>query len=275
MTPRDAAKFAHLAYADFHAIETTVRGWGYDTFVPLDNGGTQGFICSDGEKAVVAFRGTEPGNLRDWITDLDARKTRLRILKGDHRMCAGYVHAGFINAFDNVRTALWNFIDTGAKSIRFVGHSLGGAISTLAARATVGLYGKGMVASNTTFGSPRTADAEFAKEYDALLGDVTTRIVNNNDLIPRLPIRGDFLKWIPWAKLQAFLRTTGAFGWRHVGKLKYISSQGQILDNPSKLFTFCDGLRGRWDDFGVLGTDGLKDHSIDRYKAAFKNATAS
>jgi len=175
------------------------------------------------------------------------------------------VHAGFKRAYDAIDMPLRRIVEReGLRHIDVLGHSLGAAVAALAARVLDGIYGN--IQSATTLGCPRVGNAAFAAEYNAALGDKTVRIVNNNDVVARLPIRGDFLKWLPYAKLQAFLRTTGAFGWRHVGKLLYIGSDGLIYPEPSKLFTFTDGLRGRWDDFGKLGTDGLKDHFIDSYK---------
>ena len=60
-------------------------------FVPTDDG-TQGFIARKGDVVIIAFRGTEPDDRRDILTDLDL--PRIRWPEG------GAVHSGFADALD-------------------------------------------------------------------------------------------------------------------------------------------------------------------------------
>jgi hypothetical protein len=75
-----------------------------------------------------------------------------------------------------------------AMSIEVTGHSLGAALSTLyvAENATVG---HAIIPLICTFASPRVGDAAFAAKFDQLTIS-SWRIVNELDLVPKLPFLG-------------------------------------------------------------------------------------
>jgi hypothetical protein len=75
-----------------------------------------------------------------------------------------------------------------AMSIEVTGHSLGAALSTLyvAENATVG---HAIIPLICTFASPRVGDAVFAAKFDQLAIS-SWRIVNELDLVPKLPFLG-------------------------------------------------------------------------------------
>ena len=92
------------------------------------------------------------------------------------------------------------------QSIWFTGHSLGGALAILAA-ATLHIQSKeDGVHGIYTFGQPRLGNPEFAKSYNAELREKTYRVVNNNDIIARIP----------------------TINYQHVGQLMYFSSDGKL-----------------------------------------------
>ena len=138
----------------------------------FDRRATQGALVGprgEGGAAVAAlvFRGTD--GLRDWranLTSLPAEGTN-----------GGAVHRGFKTALDDVWDDIEQALDGLEASVFYTGHSLGGALATLAAarRPPLAVY---------TFGAPRVGDAEFAET----LADVPCyRVVNRRDRAPNLP----------------------------------------------------------------------------------------
>ena len=85
------------------------------------------------------------------------------------------------------------------------GHSLGGAMASLVAqRLAIDGY---PVRAVYTYGSPRAGDRKFRDAYRL----PNYRFVNDNDLVPHLPLR--------WC-------------YRHVGELKLLTADGQLLEEP-------------------------------------------
>ncbi len=115
--------------------------------------------------AVLVFRGT--ASLRDWLVNVRAVR---RSWQGP-----GRVHYGFRRALHRVWSRLEPHLDD-APDAFFTGHSLGGALATLAAalRPPLATY---------TFGAPKVGDRTFA----AALPNGVHRVVNGRDLVPELP----------------------------------------------------------------------------------------
>lgn len=90
----------------------------------------------------LAFRGTEPGSIDDWIRDFDAFPVWDSVL--------GWCHRGFCDG----SRAIWPVLDfDGMQRVVVVGHSMGGAfaIQTAARLIASGMYVDAVV----TFGAPR------------------------------------------------------------------------------------------------------------------------
>ena len=147
-----------------------------------DHGGTQVFIARrpDDNRHVVAFRGTEPADPSDLLTDADF--IRIPWADGTGAAC-GEVHRGFAKALlkDDLAGQIQNQV-TGpgaAHDLLLTGHSLGAALATLLASWLPGarLY---------TFGSPRVGNAAFAESQRLVQH---TRFVDCCDLVTRVPPR--------------------------------------------------------------------------------------
>ena len=143
-----------------------------------DETDTRAVVCDGVEDVVVAFRGT--ADLRNWLTDLDAR------FKAD--FCCR-VHAGFSAALDGVQGRLLEAISDTPKRVWLTGHSLGGALAMLFAWRIANLKSEILdsVAGIYTFGQPRVGDGGFRDCYDALLKERTFRVVDGEDFITRIP----------------------------------------------------------------------------------------
>jgi hypothetical protein len=140
------------------------------------------------ECIVVAFRGScEP---QDFIQDAKFEMVPL-VIAGRIAM----VHKGFREDFVSLEDDLIEAVQSVQRPsgqiqlpIFITGHSLGGALAVL-----FGLTFKWLkfnVAGAYTFGQPRVGDREFCNIYDGDLIDlkfVTYRVVNQNDIVPRVP----------------------------------------------------------------------------------------
>jgi hypothetical protein len=145
---------------------------------------TQALIADEGLCITVAFRGTS--SVRDWIEDCEFHKEPLAWEQDD---AAAEVHDGFLKAFDSVLEDVKHQVDTfvaaGRRPVFITGHSLGGALAILCA---LEMYRQSVpIAGVYTFGQPRVGNKIFQNIYDAVLFEETFRVVNQNDIVPRVP----------------------------------------------------------------------------------------
>ena len=247
------AEAAQLAYAEPAQINERVSGWGFAPdrihhfhkrviFPPVD---TQGYVFSNEEALIVAFRGTR--DKLDWLTD-----AKFLPVAGPNSI--GRVHSGFERALapvvDELVQVISRFRDNG-QPIFYTGHSLGAALATLAARRVqfasknvhwpMGVY---------TFGSPCVGDHHFSDAYDKELQARTFRFVNNNDAVPRL------------------LMAT----YRHVGRLLYFDESGRVNSETTAMERFFNLITAAVKDVRAANwsVDGLNDHGMANYVAHLK-----
>lgn len=205
----------------------------------ISGNGTQVFVMGMKKMILVAFRGTEPKQPEDLLTDLN-----LDLVDGPMR---GQVHEGFYDGLSSVwrkvEMTIARFRQHEEKSLWFTGHSLGAGLATLAVaklrdedRAVDGLY---------TFGQPRTGNAEFARNFNFDFKPFAFRFVNNNDVVTRVPPR--------------------SLGYSHIGTFRYFDELGRFHADIGKWNRFLDRMRGRIQDLLEWGTDGLKDHGMENY----------
>ena len=199
----------------------------------FDVDGTQVYCWNDGKNACVAFRGTEPTQWSDIKADLKIRKVKCP---------TGFVHRGFRDALDEVWQDVSNWLVKQKKEqVFFTGHSLGGALATLAASrwntVTTHLY---------TFGSPRVGGRKFVQSFKT---SERYRYRNNNDIVTRVPFE--------------------ILGYKHVsgdgGNFIYFDVDGNVSKKFSRWYMFKQWLKGTLRGFGKLKVDGFSDHSIQAY----------
>ena len=120
---------------------------------------------------VIAFRGTEANDMKDWVTD--ARIDLERLVSGVE------IHKGFLNAYDLVHDQIEDWIkDAGDHPVFTCGHSLGGALAVVASvrnRSTP-------LDSCYTFGGPRVG--LIAREK---IKTPVYRVTNQSDPVPDVP----------------------------------------------------------------------------------------
>ena len=232
------AELSESAYLGRDEFSQYAKSWGME-FEPFDMTETECYLAWDEGNLLLVFRGTESYEIDDWLTDVRIRKV-------------GGIHRGFKEALDKVWKPLSKLIKEKRKTrpLIITGHSLGGALAQLASLRSFPelIY---------TFGSPRAMDLKTAKGYDKLLGNVTHRVVNRLDFVPRLPPR--------------------ALNYSHVGQLAHISHDDRIRHGEGIWQALLDGLASSTtsaiDRFIELKRIDLAgDHSIGAYKQSLARA---
>lgn len=190
-------------------------------FLGFDNQqrSTQCFVAHNDEVIIAAFRGTEVSGLnriRSIVTDILTDAQIVQVSTG----FGGGVHQGFAKALEEVWGQLSSFIGGIRKqqAVWFTGHSLGGALATLAADRFARTNGN--VQGLYSFGSPRVGDERFQKNF----GPQAFRIVHGRDIVTAVPISGPVAK--PFSILPRF--------YKHVGELKFIDHAGKISDDDPR-----------------------------------------
>jgi hypothetical protein len=222
---------------------------------------TRGVIVRRGRATIIAFAGTDPVHLLNWLNNFTLGKP------------ASPVHAGFRQAAAAVWADVKAAITTALadKSPIFItGHSLGAAIAVnIADFARAELQLKD--AQIYLYGCPRTGRAEFVTPYNETFGKMTYRLVNGTDIVPTVPPPqldflhvGRYLACDRAAKFDAG-GLTGGFGSNDpradAGLLAQVVSlfKGRSLNTRSDLIGFLSS---------VLVPPGIGDHLPDRYCAA-------
>lgn len=162
---------------------------------------TQAYMWIRSRTAYIAFRGTS--SFDDAVANLDIRLNTICDLftdpineGGDDGAVVPMVHNGFQMQFRAVEKALTHDLVEKSKDydrVVLTGHSLGGAIATIAAAVYgVQFAGKKRVSCHT-FGCPRVGNTVFASMYDAIVPtDQNWRCVHYEDPVPMIPMNGFF-----------------------------------------------------------------------------------
>jgi len=256
---RNMVEMACLSYQPKYKIKTGLESFGFDTskdryFIENTHTGTQCFVAGDKDKIIVSFRGTEGTSLKDWATDVGMFKTHWTTqIQTNINESFGKLHHGFTQAVNSV------YLDVLAEITRLrgnlqpiyvTGHSLGGALAVVFSAMVELTVSQMSIAGVYTFGQPRVGDHQFCRLFNNQMHDRCFRMVNNNDVVTRMPPQ--------------------MLGYSHVGELKYFDHDGQFFEDGDDLSwwaRFWDRLEGRYDDLFVVGTDGITDHGSDVYKA--------
>jgi len=231
-----------------------------DTF---DCNGTQAMLVELASFNVLVFRGTEATSLKDIKADVKAVTTACET--------SGQVHSGFKEAFEEARTPIIEALESisNDKPLMITGHSLGGALATI---ATKRLTFKNGIAGCYTFGSPRVGD-------DKWISTVKTpiyRIVNAADVVTMLPPNSiaiesasAVLSLVPY--IGSFIKNTllSKFnGYIHGGNMRYLTNcEAGNYANVKLLYSVSFLYRTKALLMGKLPVKKLAaDHSISIYR---------
>ncbi|PRP88101.1 hypothetical protein PROFUN_04192 [Planoprotostelium fungivorum] len=147
-------------------------------------------VTSDESTVVFSFRGTQPYNVFNLLTDVNFSLTS----PFNNSIPSARVHSGFLSGYMSVRQQV---TDLGKKlskmypkaPIIVTGHSLGGALATLAAADLAISRSIPNPVQLWTFGSPRVGNAEFANYMSKSYLDKSYRVTFDRDPIVKLPPR--------------------------------------------------------------------------------------
>ena len=241
-----ASRHAYYPKSKISAKQTfeTLHKWGLSNITLISKNGTQCFTGSNNKAIFLVFRGTEPEYISDIVTDVMVRQRKYIPYQGK-------VHRGFATAVrlvwsDILRALRADIITNGARPICIAGHSLGGALATL---ASYRIYKSGEFTFDGlyTYGCPRVGNPEFADSFSYIKKRIF-RFENNNDIVAKIP-----LKYV--------LRMR----WKHVCLPDYFHHDGRYEKDPSSTDVIVDRVLGGLQAMAQPGVDGIRDHGLKYY----------
>ena len=107
------------------------------------------------------------------------------------------------------------------------------------------------LAAVLTFGQPRVGNKNFCDMYDRTLGEITFRIVNQNDIVPRSPL------WLG--------------GYRHCGQEIFLEPGTGWGVNPSLWFKLLCDVLGLYGAYRKREEVLIREHFIAAYQDRIKD----
>ena len=178
--------------SDDPATEAELRAIGFNRFQKFNNSlsGLQAYLAGSDQALILAFRGSTQAI--DCVIDAN-----MGMIDAQALGISGKVHHGFSYQFRSEWKRINQAIDLWVRPntpIFVTGHSLGGALATMAAYK---LAKEGYpVAGLYSFAAPRSGDKTYASDGNRLLSGRSLRVINDRDLIARYPPRAESLGWI-------------------------------------------------------------------------------
>jgi len=199
------ASMAQLVYERFEdggkardLLLTKLKGGGFDLIGEFNSPATdtQAFLVTNGEYAVLAFRGTEVTKSIDVKTDAKAFKASVY---------EGRIHKGFAEAYKSIEIQVLKAVKSrkiDGLPLYITGHSLGAAVATVATQYLERDEDlRNQIAACYTFGSPRVGNREFDRDLKSAI----YRVVNTTDIVTVVPLL--------------------AMGYLHIGDIRFLESR--------------------------------------------------
>lgn len=225
------AQYSALAYEPLDTVQAALPK---ATITLLDHDDSQAYVIDTATETVVAFRGTQVTSgfsMTDIIRNAKVTPVRWRL----GLWSGGLVHRGYKESVDAIADDLAKAVTQTKQPLIYTGHSLGGAMATLARTLAP------RPDMTVTFGAPKVGNQEFVETHSHIHLE---RFVHGRDIAPKHAR--------PW------------LGYRHGGSFIKIGRDGQITERP-----------WRWYDELILPLDlavGTFDHRIGEYVAKLSGA---
>ena len=256
---------------EYKKLEKEIEILGMEIVETFDGNGTQAVLVSYGNNIVLAFRGTEGDSIKDIKADAKAKTMQCET--------GGKIHTGFKEAFDEVIYDIGEKLKTDElkeKPLFVTGHSLGGALATVAAKK---LSHAGGIAACYTFGSPRVGNDEWIEDIKTPI----YRVVNAADCVPMLPPGDELISSLAWlfrtvsmVKIPLLSQALEAAsrwlvlnfgGYTHCGNMRFLTNcpKGNY-GNVKLLYSVSFWRRVKGYGLKKLRRSFLADHSITVYR---------
>ena len=232
-----------------------VGRFGFETCNFIEASNTQCFLGSTSDAVLISFRGTE--SVGDWLLNL-------RIITTARPY--GRVHTGFLRGFEFVQVQLERLLEQlGNRRLLITGHSLGGALATVAAAEWAERFD---VSAVYTFGQPAVGRGGFSDFMATHYQDKFFRFVNNSDVVARVPpTLGHVGRLFHFDKHGAFRASTEALG-----------EEGPDMMTEAEFEEFRANLTksARTESIAMEESvfTSVSDHSMDRYIEKIKGTVA-
>ncbi|HKJ37734.1 MAG TPA: lipase family protein [Anaerolineales bacterium] len=235
------ASMAQLVYENFEEggkarelLLTKLKGGNFELIGEFNDPktDTQAFLVTNGDYAVLAFRGTEVTKKMDIKTDAKAFKASV---------FEGRIHKGFAQAYKSIEIQILKAIkQLDDIPLYITGHSLGAAVATVAAQYLERDEDiRNQIAACYTFGSPRVGNRDF----DRKLKSSVYRVVNTTDIVTVVPLL--------------------AMGYMHIGDVRFLEKSlaefRRGIPITRRIFFFLTAILRL---FGPL----VGDHAITEYR---------
>lgn len=236
--------FSLLAYQNKEYVEEflATKGYPHVKFIENKSTCTQCYIAASDEDVIVFFTGTT--DIKDILTDLEISKVPAPSGKKKEE-----VHKGFLTAQESIKEEIVYEIrmlqQEKHRRLWLTGHSLGAALAGIDGFDLQYNCGDIEVNGMYIFGCPRFSNVGFQHTFDTLLCEKTFRIVNNNDIVTRIPLI--------------------SMGYRHIGTLYYFDSKGKLQKGISWWRSLRDLFKGKLEDVFNGEVDSIKDHDMALY----------
>ena len=211
------ANLSLLAYEPYSVVQEELSKYHLRADFQIYNrtSDTNGFIASNNNSVIVAFRGTE--SFRDILTDIWF--VRKRIIPHMEALA----HGGFVNAFNSVYESIANVLqdNLGKKKLFITGHSLGGALASLLMYRLTLEHSEAQP-TMYVYGCPPVGDISFSTYFE---GRPSHTITIENDPVSS----GTLILLGPWAglykpeRVEYLPRAAGHFMMDYIAQLESLS----------------------------------------------------
>jgi triacylglycerol lipase len=204
-----------------------------------DKKSAQAALIEHEDYMCLTFRGTD--EVADWLDNINAFSTKELF---------GEFHRGFWKSVEDVWQPLMEELAVcqarKKRPLFITGHSLGGAMATIAAARFI--QQDRPFTSVYTFGQPRALTRDTARIFNIECKDRYFRFHNNNDFVTRVPAR--------------------LMGYSHIGSYLYISQEQELNRESGFWFRFVDAFDGALSAIKEDGIDAVEDHDMGKYLIA-------
>ena len=225
---RESAFLVSMAYDQYQNPAWNL-GTGYQLLGTLETPAERfGFVAQNvvTKNVFVVFRGT--ATPLDWMADLSFPQVNYSALHPEW----GKVEQGFWDVYQSCSQPVIGAVKSaaGASGVYVTGHSLGGALATL---ASADLAINALPAAMYSLASPRVGNPDFTARFNAQVA-AGWRIANTEDIVTTVPLATPNLEvpTLPHHALGILLMLSHELEYTHVGTaVNFTVNHGSIVQN--------------------------------------------